>query len=684
MESLRSLPPWAKALGMVLLVLVAFGSALPNGWIWDDDDYVTENPLLTEEGGLDRIWSEPSALPQYYPLVHTTFWIERRLWGDAEDGGPNPFGFHLTNVLLHGLSAVLLWRLLLRLGLPGAWLLAALWAAHPVNVESVAWVTERKNVLSLALALGALIQWLKWDDRDDWTAFLLGSLCFAGALASKTVVASAPAVALLLLWWKRRPLRPQVWAGLGLLLLLGGLAGWKTAMMEVEHVGAEGEFWAWTWAERALIAGRIAWSYAGTLAWPAELIFIYPQWEVDTGQLLGWVFPLAALALIAVLALRTKAWGRGPLAAVLIFGGVLFPALGFLNVYPHQFSFTADHFQYHAAPALIVLLGRVLFFGRDGAPRAELTSFGAPALVVLLGVLSFRQGFVYEDAETLWQDTVERNPEASIGWNNLGLMAYERSLALEPTGDAAAVEAAREQAIEYLEKAVETGPKHAQALNNLGQLLLHHRPPSAQLDARIEGMLRTAVEVAPEYVKPWVNLGDLMRRNRRVEEAISAYETANRMNARSMERLQGPGAEGRVPQVSVMLGELRLVARQPQQAVEDLRYATQSGATAVRAAIALVWVYSTHPDPAVRDGDQAMYWVDQLRRSQAARDPRVLDASAAALAEKGQFEAAVQTQQDALFGAMQLELNELSGKMRERLTSYRAGQPLRTRFGLPE
>jgi protein O-mannosyl-transferase len=134
-----SAPP---ALLLVVAVLIAYLPALQGGYIWDDNRYVTENPILPQPDGLAAIWTDPGATIQYYPMVFTTFWLEYRLWG------LNPLGYHATNILLHALSALLLWAILRRLAVPGAWLAAALFALHPVHVESVAWVTERKNVLS--------------------------------------------------------------------------------------------------------------------------------------------------------------------------------------------------------------------------------------------------------------------------------------------------------------------------------------------------------------------------------------------------------------------------------------------------------------------------------------------------------------------------------------------------------
>ena len=141
---------WA-ALALVVLTLIAYGPAYRAGFIWDDDDYGTENRTLEDLGGLARIWLEPGAVPQYYPLTFTSLWIEHQLYGD------DPTGYHVDNVLLHALNAVLAWQVLAALGLPGAWLAAAVFAVHPVHSESVAWAAGRSDVLATAFLLAALV-----------------------------------------------------------------------------------------------------------------------------------------------------------------------------------------------------------------------------------------------------------------------------------------------------------------------------------------------------------------------------------------------------------------------------------------------------------------------------------------------------------------------------------------------
>ncbi|MES1213578.1 MAG: tetratricopeptide repeat protein [Singulisphaera sp.] len=437
---------WLCAALLMLLVLVAYAPMFRAGYIWDDNDYVTENQNLRSVGGLGRIWFVPRSLPQYYPLVHTTFWIEYQLWELA------PLGYHLTNVLLHAANALLVWRLLLRLQVPGAWLAAALFAVHPVMVESVAWVTERKNLLSLLCALLSLHAYLRFSPLEDeanraartprgrWPWYALALVFFAGALLSKTVVATLPAVILVLLWWKRGRVTVRDVLPLLPFFVLGMSLGLYTAWLERHHVGAVGDEWSLTPLERLLLSGRVFWFYAAKLAWPYPLAFFYPRFTIDAQAAWQFLFPAAAVALVVALWFARARLGRGPLAAVLIFAGVLFPALGFFDVYPFRYSFVADHFQYHASIALFGLAAAAVEISLKNAPpfvRQIKIAFAA-GCILLLALLTFRQALVYHDVEILYRDTIDKNPGGWLAYMNLGTHLdergeYDEAIALERT-----------------------------------------------------------------------------------------------------------------------------------------------------------------------------------------------------------------------------------------------------------
>ena len=320
-------------LGSALLVmtLAAYLPAMRHGgFIWDDESYIINNKTLRDIPGLIDIWTDPEATPQYYPLVHTSYWIEYHLWG------LDPTGYHVNNVLLHALGAILLWRVLKRLRIPGAWLAAALFAVHPVNVESAAWITERKNVLSIVFYLGAALAFIKWADAKEKgerkpSGYILAFVLYICALLSKTVTASLPAALLLVAWWKNGiepatgageekkggnrlfkwlpPLIPFFTAG----LLLSGLTVW----LEKHHVGAKGAEWNLSLIDRCLVAGRALWFYIGKLLWPSKLCFNYPRWDIDATAWWQYLFPLAFAALLVLLWVFRKRIGRGPLVALL-------------------------------------------------------------------------------------------------------------------------------------------------------------------------------------------------------------------------------------------------------------------------------------------------------------------------------------------------------------------------------
>ena len=332
---------------IVLLVVVAYWPALSAGFIWDDNGHVTRADLQSLDG-LRRIWFEPGATQQYYPVLHSAFWLEHRLWGGAAAG------YHAINLLWHAIAAFLFGLVLRRLAVPGAWFGALLFALHPVGVESAAWVSEQKNTLSALLYLAAALAYLAFDDRRQWNRYALATVLFLLALLTKTVTATLPAALLVIAWWRRGRLGwKRDFAPLAPWLVLGIAGGLGTAWYEHSVIGAQGDDFALAPLERLLLAGRAAWFYLGKLAWPHPLIFIYPRWEIDASAWTQYLFPLgAALVLAALLATSIRTGRRGPLAVALLFAGTLFPVLGFVNVYPFIYSFVADHFQYHASLAV--------------------------------------------------------------------------------------------------------------------------------------------------------------------------------------------------------------------------------------------------------------------------------------------------------------------------------------------
>ncbi|HMP82363.1 MAG TPA: tetratricopeptide repeat protein [Verrucomicrobiota bacterium] len=500
---------------LVLMTFLAYAPVVQNGFVWDDDDYLTENRLLDSSAGLKRIWTEPEATPQYYPIVHTTFWIEKRLWG------LNPAGYHLVNVLLHALGAVLFWRVLVALGIPCAWLAAGLFALHPVQVESVAWITERKNTLSGVFYFASALACLRWYELADqratgarrWAWYVLGLALFTCALLSKTVTCSLPAALLLIRWWKQGRIQ---WRDVSCMLpffALGIGLGLHTAWLETHHVGARGDEWALSFADRCLIAGRALWFYAGKLVWPVNLTFIYPRWNINAGEWWQWLFPIAALAVLGLLWGQRNRIGRGPLVAALFFCGTLFPALGFINVYPMRYSFVADHFQYLACAGLMVPAAFLL--------RRAHRHLGIPVLIVL-GLVTWQQVRVYNNLETLWTHTITKNPAAWMAHNNLGM-----SLVSEGKLD---------QGIYHFQRALELKPDDAEFLANLSGAFFFKRDfEKALIHAR------AAVAANAGYAEAHANLGNALAAVGRLDEAIAEYRRAMELKPRNAAFHKGLG-----------------------------------------------------------------------------------------------------------------------------------------------
>lgn len=497
------LSPWSSGAALALLAFVTYLPALSNGFAWDDDVYITRNMTLAALDGLRRIWFEPGATVQYYPLTFSTFWVEVHLWGLA------PLGFHLDNVLLHAVNAILLWRLLLLLELPGAWLVAALFAVHPVHVESVAWVTERKNVLSTAFALGSSICFLRHSlvpgaaSRRRYAASLA---LFTGALLAKTVTCSLPAALLLVLWWKRGKLRRDDVLLLAPFFALGAGLAALTAWVEHHTVGAHGSEWTYSPLERMLIAGRALWFYTGKLAWPHPLMFNYPAWSVDASDRRAYGFPLAAAAVVAILFLARRRLGRGPLAAVLIFCGALLPVLGFLDFFAMRYSFVADHFLYLPSIPLLALAVAVAAGTTRNAPALARVALAAP-IVLVLCALTWAQTHAFRDEQTLWRDTLAKNPASWMAHNNLGSLLSESGHLTE--------------AIPHWEEAMRLDPRRAEIHENLGG--------AAKAQGRLgdaEAYYRTAIELDPSSFLPHMNLGVVLTAQGRLDEAVEAYRTA--------------------------------------------------------------------------------------------------------------------------------------------------------------
>ena len=512
--ALRRLAEWGRASegrqgrGLALLAIVVYVPACLGGFVSDDWIFVTE-PLIRRLDGIVSIWLSPSEIPRedhYWPVVYTSFWIEHKLWGF------NPVGYHAVNVALHALNSVLLWRLLLRLSVPGAWLVAAVFAVHPVHVESVAWIIERKDLLSTAFYLGAVHAWLRFTRAPGAGRYLLCLALFVAALLSKSIAVTLPAALVLLQWWREgrvtlrdvARLAPLFAVALG--ITLADLAFYRS---RIDYA------FDYSLVERALIAARALWVYAWQLVWPAYLPVLHPRWEVRPGDPLGWLALGALAALGAALWLARHRIGRGPLAGVLFFALTLSPVLGFLDFSFMRFSFVADRFQYLASVGpLAVLVGGAVHRAarlRAGA-RARAGAIAAAAVVVAaLGALGWRQCGVYLDDLTFARHTVARTPQHYIGHT---LLSHE----LSAVGRHEEALAAARRAVDLSEgrRGIDPGAAYL-ALG--GALLAQDRPVEA------EAALRQALAQWPRARRagPRLQLARSLVRQARYEEGLARY-----------------------------------------------------------------------------------------------------------------------------------------------------------------
>jgi len=499
---------------LLFATLIAYFPALHGGLLWDDDRHLTK-PDLQSLHGFWRIWFDLAATQQYYPLLHSAFWIEYRIWGDSV------LGYHLVNVLLHATAAFLLIAILRRLGLPGAWLAGFIFAVHPVCVEAVAWISEQKSTLSGVLYLCSALAYLHFDQTRSQRRYFLATGLFVLALLSRTVTATLPAALLVVLWWKRgrlewrrdvRPLLP--W------LALGACAGVFTAWIERTSIGAQGPDFALTPAARFLLAGRAICFYAGKVLYPAGLMFTYPRWTLDARDWRQYLFPAAVLPVAIALLLVARRY-RGPLAGFLFFAGTLFPVLGFLNVYPFLFSFVADHFQYLACLGIVVpAAGGLAIAARRVWPRTSpLPRICAAAFLAVLGVLTWRQSVMYRDAEALYRVTLARNPASWMARQNLCALLLPRPGGLP-------------EAITQCEAALRLRPDYAEAHNNLGSAW-------AQMPDRLPAAIaefRAALAAKPGFAEAHFNLANAMARiPGRQLDAIDQYEAALRIRPAYLE-----------------------------------------------------------------------------------------------------------------------------------------------------
>jgi cytochrome c-type biogenesis protein CcmH/NrfG len=532
---------WFFCVILAAVTILAYQPAWHGGLLWDDDNCTTPRELRSLDG-LGRIWFQPRATAQYYPLLYTSYWIQQRLWGDSTTG------YHFVNLLLHIGCAVLVLKILRFLRVPGAELAALIFALHPVNVETVAWIAERKNVLSGIFALAATLCYLRFDESRSRTSYVLAIGLFLLGLLSKTAIVALPLAWLVVFWWKRgaiswhRDVVPSI-----PFLFLAAVAGLVTRWFENTGIGYKARILDLSLLDRCLIAGRAFWFQLGNLLWPSNLTFVYPRWDVNVGVWWQYLFPIGVLGLL-VLLWSLRRWSRAPLAGVIIYILLLLPSLGFLNIYFFVYSFVADHWQYLACVGIIApcASGIVLLAGRFERRQGWLE----PGVTLLIGgalfLLTTHQSRMYTDIETLYRTTIARNPACWMAYTNLGdilsadnrlseaMDLFNQALKIKPAvahyslGNAFILRGRTSEAIDQYKQALQIDPNYAEAHHNLGSaLFLMGRTPEA-----IEHY-EQALRIDPAFAGAHNNLGNALVQTGRAAEAIDHYKEALRITPNS-------------------------------------------------------------------------------------------------------------------------------------------------------
>ena len=536
---------WWLGLFLLAAPLIAYWPALHGGFVWDDEAHITECQPLRSLAGLREIWFQPGATCQYYPLSFTCFWVGYHLWG------LNPLGYHLLNVGLHGLVAVLLWQVLARLKVRGAGLAGAIFALHPVCVMSVAWMTELKNTLSAALALGAVWAYVRFARlgvyersggvKSDWRFYGLALGLFGLAMFAKTAVSFMPVTVLLLVWWRRERIGwRDVWP---LLPLVGIVAvmGQVTIYVERHSGGAAGATFSLGFWERVLVSGRSFWFYLGKLFFPHPLIFIYPRWLINPALWWQCLFPTATIAVLGGAWLLRGRIGKGLFTALMHFYVSTSFLVLLVVLYMMKFSWVTDHWQYFGCMSVIAAVAAGITAGLDQIGKPFMRTALVTPLLLALGVLTWRQCGMYVNVETFWRTSIARNPNSAMSYGNLGyvlfnqgrfneaVQTYEHSIQLEPDdaevhknlGLVLNTDGRLEKAVEHLERAVQLNPGDAETHNNLGNTLAN----LGRLDAAI-AHYQQALQITPDDAEIHNNLGVALCDQGKRDEGIAQYQRA--------------------------------------------------------------------------------------------------------------------------------------------------------------
>jgi tetratricopeptide (TPR) repeat protein len=491
-------------LALAAAVVLAYLPVWYATYIFDDNLHLLANPIL-RPGGLARTWIPGKTSLNYWPLTFSTYWLEFQAWK------LDPLGFHLVNVGLHILVSLLVWRVLLRLKFSpvAAMLAAAIFALHPVGVETVAWVSQTKTLLPAMFALLSMLFYLDFDQRGSWWRYALAIGAFMLAALARGMAVTLPIVLLMAAWWQRGRITwrdvlrivPYIVIGVGMSVVEVVMQQRVTGTVVVRGSGP---------GARLLAAGWAAWFYLGKLICPMKLTLIYPHWQVTTAKAWCYVPGVLLLALLIAAWGARRSWGRPALMVAICYLALLLPVLGFVNIYFMRYSLVADHYQYlamavpiAAAAALLVAAAKRL----SGPARFWLVGLPVAGILVVLAGLTVVRAGVFREPKTLWADTLAKNPQCWSAYENIGV----------GLGQAGKYELAAAQ----FRKAIAVEPGFAEAYNNLGNALLG-------LGKTDEALVQFHIAVAllPEYASAHCNIGNALLSQGKGDQAVACYRKA--------------------------------------------------------------------------------------------------------------------------------------------------------------
>ncbi len=554
-NAMLALPSHLAIAGVLVIALATVFAYWPcrhGEFLWDGGLLITENSLVKSPDGLFRIWFSTEPV-DYWPVTNSMFWLEWHLWGD------NTTGYHAINLALQITNSLLIWLILRRLFIPGAFLAALLYAVHPVNVEGVAWIAQLKNGLSLFFFLLSVVCYLKaYRELTDTSNFKLpprgnatpplfsvpwywvSIVMFVLAMLSKGSVAILPIVLLIIVWWRRGQItridliHTAPFFLVAVVLTLVNIWFQRHGSSEIIRFV--------TPLQRLLGAGAVPWFYLHKALIPLDLSFVYPQWYIHIDNILWWLPLCASIALTVLLFWqRNRPFIRSVFVAWLFFCVALLPIMGLTDVYFMKYSLVADHYQYIAMIAVLALVAATLSHWASKRLAVGLAVFLAGACCAL----AHQQTYNYVDGDTLYQSILAKNPDCWLAYNNRGVQllkagqvdeaiaSYEKALAIDANmieaqnnlGAALAKKGDFQGAIGHYHQALTIKPNYADAHGNLGLALAKIGDQNNALDE-----LQTAFMLNPNLPEVSFNLAHQLKQMGRNQEALKQYQETVRMD----------------------------------------------------------------------------------------------------------------------------------------------------------